>query len=230
MNIVTINGQNHKGSSYMMGRLLAEKLTEEENIKEFFLPKDLNNFCLGCYACIESEDKCPFWEQKKRIIDAMQKADLLIFTTPNYCLAPSGAMKNFLDMCFDMWMVHKPKEWMFKKKAVILSASAGASCGGVFKVLKASLSGWGISYIKAFGLPVHAMNWKGVGEKEREKIEKKLNALSKSLENRKAPHTGIKVKLNFSLMRMLHKKGWDSSPTEGEYWKEKGWLDKERPW
>lgn len=43
-----------------MGRILADKLAEEEDIIEFFLPRDLNHFCLGCYSCIEDETKCPF--------------------------------------------------------------------------------------------------------------------------------------------------------------------------
>ena len=126
MKIALIHGQNHKGTTYHMGRILADKLASEEDVSEFFLPRDLNHFCLGCYSCIEDETKCPFWNEKKVIIDAMEKADLFILTSPNYCLAPSGAMKSFLDLMFDNWMVHRPKEWMFRKRAAILSASAGA--------------------------------------------------------------------------------------------------------
>ena len=40
MNIVIINGQNHKGSTYHIGRMLAERVGG--NITEFFLPRD---FC-----------------------------------------------------------------------------------------------------------------------------------------------------------------------------------------
>ena len=47
MKIVLIYGQNHKGTTYHMGRMLAEKLTTAENIKEFFLPQSLNHFCSG---------------------------------------------------------------------------------------------------------------------------------------------------------------------------------------
>ena len=34
-----INGQNHKGSTYHIGKMLADKLGGE--VTEFFLPKDL---------------------------------------------------------------------------------------------------------------------------------------------------------------------------------------------
>ena len=53
MKIVMIHGQNHKGSTYHIGRKIADKIGTEE-IVEFFLPKDLNHFCVGCYACKES--------------------------------------------------------------------------------------------------------------------------------------------------------------------------------
>ena len=37
MNIVIINGQNHKGSTYHIGRMLAERVGGD--IAEFFLPR-----------------------------------------------------------------------------------------------------------------------------------------------------------------------------------------------
>ena len=55
MKIVMIHGQNHKGSSYNIGRMIANKMSCEEDIVEFFLPKDLDHFCLGCYACIDDD-------------------------------------------------------------------------------------------------------------------------------------------------------------------------------
>jgi len=46
MKITIINGQNHKGSTYHIGRMLAEKLSQGDSITEFFLPRDMNHFCL----------------------------------------------------------------------------------------------------------------------------------------------------------------------------------------
>lgn len=60
MKIALINDQNHKGSTYHIGRMLAETLATSPDITEFFLPRDLNHFCLGCYQCIEDITKCPF--------------------------------------------------------------------------------------------------------------------------------------------------------------------------
>lgn len=149
MKIVIIHGQNHKGSTYHIGRILADKLAKEADITEFFLPRDLNHFCVGCYSCIDDQTKCPFWNEKKVIIDALEQAELFIFTYPNYCLAPSAAMKSFLDLMFDFLMVHRPKECMFTKRAVVLSTSAGASCKKAIQPIKDSLFYWGVPYKKS---------------------------------------------------------------------------------
>lgn len=230
MKILLVHGQTHQGTSYHMGRILAEKLCDKEEITEFFLPRDLNHFCLGCYSCLEDEAKCPFWEEKKKIIDAMERSDIFIFTTPNYCLAPSASMVALIDMLFDMWMVHKPKEWMFKKRAVVLSSSAGASCKKALSTVKDSLFYWGVPYIKTYGIPSQAMNWSTTKPPIREKLEQKLDKMASKLKTDKLPHVGIKTKFMFNMMNMLHVKGWDSSPTEKVYWEEKGWLSKARPW
>ncbi len=62
MKVALINGQNHKGSTYNIGRKLAEKSTDSANITEVFLPKDMPNFCLGCARCIMEDEKlCPHY-------------------------------------------------------------------------------------------------------------------------------------------------------------------------
>ena len=67
MKITLIHGQNHKGSTYHIGKLLAEQFGDSD-IQEFFLPKDLEHFCMGCYQCIENEEKCPFYRKAKKKI------------------------------------------------------------------------------------------------------------------------------------------------------------------
>lgn len=230
MKIFIIHGQNHKGSTYHISRLFADKLAAEDEISEFFLPRDLNHFCLGCFSCIEDEEACPFWNDKKVIMDAMEKADVFIFTSPNYCLAPSAAMKSFLDFMFDNWMVHRPKEWMFEKRAIIFITSAGARNGSVIKTIKNSLFYWGVPYIKSYGIAVHAMNWSTVKDAKKAKIEKDMTKLAKKFNCRNKPRIGIKTRFIFRIMGMMHRARWDSSPVEKEYWVERGWLKNERPW
>ena len=44
MKVLLINGQNHKGSTYHIGKILAEKLTLPAEIDEIFLPRDMPHF------------------------------------------------------------------------------------------------------------------------------------------------------------------------------------------
>ncbi|HKM34187.1 MAG TPA: NAD(P)H-dependent oxidoreductase [Lachnospiraceae bacterium] len=226
MKIVMINGQNHKGSTYHIGRLLAEKLADNAVITEFFLPRDLNHFCLGCYQCIEDVEKCPFYSEKKPILDAMEDADMLIFTTPNYCFGPSAQMKALIDLFFDFWMSHRPLPWIFKKKAVVISTCAGGGANSAAKQVQRALFYMGVPYIRRYAVAVQAMNWEMVKPEKKQKIEADMQKLANNIGKIGTPKAGLKSRLLFKLFSKMHDSGWDSSPVEKQYWIEQGWLGK----
>ncbi len=228
MRIVLINGINHKGSTYNIGKMLAEKIGGET--KEFFLPKDFDKFCTGCTNCfMENENKCPHYDKLKVITEAMDKADLLILTSPVYVYHATGAMKAFLDHYGYRWMVHRPNEVMFKKQAVCISTAAGAGMKSTNKDMADSLFFWGIGKIYKYGVAVRETSFDRVDEKIRNKIDKKITSLSKKIrKNEGKVKPSLKTKAFFFIMRMMMKKGWNEADVK--YWRDKGWLDKKRPW
>ena len=230
MKIVMLNGQNHRGSSYHIGRAVIDRIEGNKEVTEFFFPKDLDHFCLGCYRCIEDAAACPFYEEKKVILDAMDGADLLVVTTPTYCMHVSAPLKAFIDLTFDLWMSHRPMASMFTKRALIVSTAAGTGTGSAMKDVQDALVYMGVPKIVKYGLSVQAMNWEGVDRKKKAKIEKDAARIAKQLSTDKAPAVGIRTRFLFRMMGMLQKKGWNSSPVETAYWKEKGWLDGKKPW
>lgn len=230
MKIVIVHGQNHKGSSYHIGRMLLDKIQTKKEITEFFLPRDLNHFCLGCYRCIENDTACPFYEEKSKITEAIEKADLLIFTTPTYCLRASAPMKALLDLTFTYWMPHRPRACMFWKKAVVISTSAGSGTKSAIKDISDAFFYWGIPWVRKYGVSVQAMNWEKVSEKKKAKIEKDITKLAKQVSRKRRIRVGMKARFIFTLMGKMQKAGWGSSPVEKKYWSEQGWLDKKRPW
>ena len=230
MKIVIIHGQSHKGSSYHIGRMLVDKITGEKEIKEVILPRDLNHFCIGCYNCIEDDKKCPFYTVKKRIMDEVEEAELLIFTTPTYCMHPSAPMKAFIDLTFTYWMPHRPRKSMFTKKAVVISTAAGMGSKSAVKDIKNTLFYWGVPWIKTYGISVQAMKWELVSHKIKAKIEKDIVRLANKLDKVKSPRSGIKTKLLFNMMSKMQKSGLGASPVEKQYWQENGWFNKSRPW
>ncbi|MBQ8247542.1 MAG: NAD(P)H-dependent oxidoreductase [Lachnospiraceae bacterium] len=230
MKVVLINGQNHMGSSYHIGRMIADKMQGTKEITEFFLPRDLNHFCLGCYNCIEDEAKCPFYDDKRKIMDAVEDADVLIFTTPTYCMHASAPMKSFMDLTFTYWMVHRPKKCMFSKRAVVVSTAAGTGMKSAMKDITNTLFYWGVPYVKSYGVAVQAMSWDGVNSKKKAKIEKDTAKLARKLSVGKKPSVGIKTRFMFKVMGAMQSAGMGSSPVEKEYWEQNGWLGKKRPW
>ena len=197
MKTVIIHGQNHKGSTYNIARILAEKIGGETT--EFFLPKDFGEFCVGCTTCfMKDEKKCPHYEKLKPITEAMDSADVIILASPVYVYHATGAMKAFLDHYGYRWLVHSPEESMFKKQGVCISTAAGAGIKPTNKDMADSLFFWGVAKIYKFGIAVAATDWKKVN------------------------------KGYFYIMRMLQKNGWNKKDVN--YWKEKGWVKKARPW
>ncbi len=230
MKVVLIHGQNHKGSSYHIGRMIADKMQGKNEIIEFFLPRDLNHFCLGCYNCIEDDAKCPFYDDKRKIMDAVEVADVLIFTTPTYCMHATAPMKSFMDLTFTYWMVHRPRKCMFSKRAVVVSTAAGTGMKSAIKDITNALFYWGVPYIKSYGVAVQAMSWDGVNEKKKVKIEKETAKLARKLSAGTRPLVGIKTRFMFKVMGVMQSAGMGSSPVEKEYWEQNGWLGKKRPW
>lgn len=229
MQIVLIHGQNHKGSTYHIGRMLAEQFSESE-IKEFFLPRNLGHFCTGCYACITDEEKCPFYAEKKKIMDEVENADLLIFTTPTYCMRASAPMKAFIDLTFTYWMSHRPRKCMFSKRAVVISTAAGTGMKSAMKDIRNALFYWGVPYIKEYGIAVQAMSWEQVSDRKKDRIKQDIEQLATKIASHQNPRVGFKTRFIFGVMRMMQNKGWGSSPVEKQYWEINGWLGKKRPW
>ncbi len=228
MKIVLISGQNHKGSTYHIARQVADKVGGE--IKEFFLPRDFDSFCVGCTTCfLRDEKKCPHYEKLLPLTVAMLEADLIILASPVYVYHVTGSMKAFLDHYGYMWMVHRPDESMFRKQALCVATAAGAGMKSTIKDMADSLFFWGVPKSYKLGFAVAATSWNGISDKKKKQIEKAMDVTARKIQkNNGKVKPGIKTKAFFSLMRLLQKKGWNEADVK--YWNEKGWNGKNRPW
>lgn len=228
MKITVIHGQNHKGSTYHLAHLLAEKLDGE--ITEFFLPKDFNEFCVGCTTCfMDSETKCPHYEKLSPITRAMDDADVIILSSPVYVFHVTGAMKAFLDHYGYRFMVHRPEEKMFRKQAVCISTAAGAGMKSTNKDMTDSTFFWGIGKTYTYGAAVRETSWDRVDDKIKQAADKRLSALAEKIRKKQGSvKPSIKIKAVFAAMRIMQKRGFNEA--DAKYWKEKGWTGKKRPW
>lgn len=232
MRVVLIHGTEHKGSTYNISKLFLEKLKPKiEDIMEFFLPKDMSDFCIGCAKCFTASEKlCPHYSKINPIKEAMEKADLIILTSPVYVFHTTGQMKAFLDHFGFQWIVHRPNKTMFSKTALIISTAAGGGMKSTNKDIKDSMTFWGVGKVFTYGKAVAAINWQGVSEKKKLHISKDVERISnKILKKCGNVKPSLKVKLLFHVMRIAQKRFTINAPDK-EYWENQGWLGNKRPW
>jgi len=225
---VIIHGQNHKGSTYHIAHMLAEKIDGE--ITEFFLPRDFGELCVGCTTCFsEAENKCPHYNKLAPITEAMEAADVIILASPVYVFHVTGAMKAFLDHYGYRWMVHRPEESMFRKQGVCICTAAGAGMKSTLKDMADSLLFWGIARIYKYGKAVAAVNWDGISPKKKNAIDKEITVLAEKIIHRsKNLSPGLKTRGLFFAMHLMQRKGFNQKDVE--YWEQKGWTRNKRPW
>lgn len=228
MKITILHGQSHKGSTYHIARMLADKL--EGEVTEFFLPRDFGEFCVGCTQCFEqSETLCPHYEKLQPITQAIDQADVLILASPVYVYHATGAMKALLDHYGYRWMAHRPQEAMFRKQGVCISTAAGAGIKTTNRDMADSLFFWGVPKIYRYGVAVLETSYTRVNAKIKANIDRKTTKLAQTLRRKHGRvKPGLKTKGFFAIVRMLHKIGWNEADII--YWKEKGWEEKARPW
>ena len=232
MNITIIHGSERKGSTYNIAKFFVQGLiSETDTVIEFFLPKDMGAFCIGCANCFsKGESFCPHFKQIEPIRRAIEQADIVVFTTPVYVLRTSGQMKTLLDHFAFLFMTHRPNPKMFSKIAVIFSTGAGGGTKSAMKDISTSLKFWGMAKIYKFGTAVFASEWNQVSEKKKQKIEQKSKSLIKKIRNKIGRvKPGLSTKLLFSLFRLFHKK-MKVCENDVQYWENSGWLKKDRPW
>lgn len=230
MNVLIISGTNHKGSSYSIGRIAADKLAKPENIREVFLPHDFDEFCCGCTTCFsKGEDKCPHAAKLKPITELIDNSDVIILTSPVYVYHCTGQMKALLDHYGWRWMAHRPEEKMFSKQAVVVATAAGAGVKSAMKDMADSCFFWGIPQTYKLGKAVAATDWQSVKPRIKESINAKADSIAKKILRRqgKVP-VPLKTKGFFKLMSLIQRNGWNTADVD--YWKAKGWTGSKRPW
>ena len=235
MKIVLIHGQNHKGSTYMIARELADKVKDKAQggaeIKEFFLPEAFDEPCRGCFSYFENDlTKCPHYLKLEPVAEAVLSANLLILESPVYVYHASGQMMNLLDHFGTWWVVHRPRAEMCKKQAVVIATAAGGGMKSTVKDMADSLEMWGIARIYKYGVAVQA----GAPGEIREGIIKKIHGKTDKLSDaicRNAGRCGMnsRGKRWFFLMRFAHKHFPPMEP-DYSYWEERGWHGRKRPW
>lgn len=229
MKTVIIHGQSHEGSTCMTARQLAAKVGGE--LQEFFLPRDFDEPCRGCFTCFNTElKKCPHYKKLEPLEKAILDADLIILESPVYVYHATGQMMSFLDHFGTWWVIHRPRPEMSRKQAVVISTAAGGGMKSTVKDMADSLEMWGVHRVYKIGVGVQAVKPDEIPERIMRKICRKTEQTAEKIRKNKGTRgCNKRAKKWFYLMRFAHRHFAPAEPDYG-YWEKQGWHGKNRPW
>jgi len=227
MNVCVVYGTERKGCTWHIAQEVLSRLPEAE-VSEFFLPRDCPDSCVSCFRCFNEENRCSCSQEARRILDAMLRADVILLTSPVYALHVSGQMKTFLDHYCGMWMVHKPNGAMFGKQGVVIASAAGPVYRAALREMKDSLDFWGVARTYKLGFALMEISWDRLSPALKQKIARQAERTAAKL-RQGVNGPGLKARMLFYGIRLAQKYVWKDSP-DGKWWRDHGWLGKERPW
>jgi multimeric flavodoxin WrbA len=214
---------------------VVEELKKLDNVEltEFFLPKDMPHFCVGCYSCfMRGENACPHADSVQLIAKEITACDLVILTSPIYAFDVSGAMKALLDHLCYMWMSHRPDARMFHKIGLTVATTAGMGLKHTTKTLTDSLKFWGVKKVFSMKTPVAAMKWDDIKAEKRAQIERRAKKLAQKIARAVEREPRIRFPLfrgfMFRMMAGMQKKN-DWNQTDRNHWASQGWLEGGKP-
>jgi len=227
MKIVVIHGSPRRGNTYEATQRFMQEMQSQgtAEFREFFLPKDMPEFCRGCFACIEKgEDKCPHAKYVQAIVSAIDEADALILTSPIYVLQLSGGLKALLDHLAYVYLNHRPR--FMRKKAVIIATTAGAGLRNCIKYLTENLCFWGVNKIYSIGIQMMSIGWEDMKPERKEKYQARIGRIARLFytdvaSGRLHPPSLIQVVM-FNAGQVLARSQADGVPDK-EYWRQMGW-------
>ena len=179
---------------------------------------------------MQSETKCPHFAKLQPITKAIDEADVIILASPVYVYHATGSMKAWLDHYGYQWMVHRPKEIMFKKQAVCIATAAGAGTKTATADMADSLFFWGVGKVYRYGVNVFATSWSRIKDDKKTKIEHDTTVLAGKNQEKLPPCQALpESKSVFSGCENGHQQKTKNSP-DYQYWNQKGWFGNSKPW
>lgn len=210
---IVIHGSPRRGNTWDVflrtKKIIDNKLAVDWEIIE--LSKLKLPQCIGCFNCIlKGEEKCLHKNIIEDIYEKIQKADFLIITSPVYSMNVTGVLKTFIDhMSFKF---HRPS--YFKKKALVITTTAGAGHTKVAKYIEEVLEYWGISDISIIDI---AYRSETLTEKHILRIEKLSSKFAKNLASGKFKKPKVKSVVMYNTWKVLGRSfGEDSA--DYKYW------------
>lgn len=224
--ILVLMGSPRKGNTFRACEELREEMVKEIPVEfDYLWLRDLNILpCKGCLACFtRGKETCPNHDDIPLIETKIREADGVIFASPVYGMNVTSQMKVFIDrFCYNF---HRPQ--FFDKKALLLTTTGILGNKEVLKYLETVARIWGFEIVGKIGLvtpiplPGHRL------ETNRKAILKTAREFAAALRRHERKKPGVMDVVIFHGQRGAFSQLERVSPADYQYWKKKGWLDKQ---
>ena len=92
-----------KGNSDILCQQFAKGAREAgHSVEQIYLYDKTIGFCRACYACFKT-GKCVIADDMAEILEGIEKADVLVVSTPTYFLTMNGMLKTVIDRFLPKW-------------------------------------------------------------------------------------------------------------------------------
>lgn len=218
MRCVVIHGSPRRGNTWSVLNIAKEEIKKQGEIEfiDIELRKENIPYCNGCFLCIyKGEDKCPHNEKISYIINEIEKSDAIIVTSPVYSMQVSGLLKTFIDhMSYNF---HRPK--FFRKKALVITTTAGAGHEASAKYIRDVLYYWGFNFVEMIPIAYRGME---LNNKNIEKIKYKAANFGEDLMSKKIHKPQIKSIFMYNLWRKSGEIPFKEGDADYRYWNNSG--------
>jgi multimeric flavodoxin WrbA len=228
MKTTILYGNQRKGNTYKAAQIFKDELLKFGDVEftEFYMPRDLPEFCSGCQLCLSNPcEKCPHSQYVKPILNSLLQSDALIVATPHCgaCTMPAS-LKNLLDHLDFLVITVTPREEIFSKKAFIITTGSGST--SAIREINGDLRHWGINRVYSLGLRMFTDKWDKMSESKQRRFDKALRGAARRfyLKKRRSPYIGT-IALYY-MSKFVLKKYVGAGNYPYEYWRERGWLNK----
>lgn len=227
MRILVIHGSMRKGNTYKLTQEVIMRLKKHENVdireinvNELDLP-----FCVSCHTCFETgEDKCPHKNIMQTVTDEIKTCDALILSGAVYSLHLNAAMKNLIDHL--SFYFHRP--YMFDKKGLIVTTTAGAADKTIAKYLKTVMGHWGVGNIKSISCKIQTYPF-SLTPKQVQKIDKTTDEFYNIILNDKTAPPSFDMLAVHNAFRGMNASEVAISECDRAYWHSTGLINKVYP-
>ncbi len=146
MNVFAMIGSPRKGSNtdILVDELLKGAGANGHEARKVYLYEYEIKPCVDCRKCKTKEPVCALKDGMGELYPPIDKADVLVFGTPNYWYGPSAVMKLLIDRLRPYTESHILEG---KKGVVVVPAADGApACGPMLESFKMSFEYLGMKF------------------------------------------------------------------------------------